>query len=92
MPARSKSAAANNSSVNLGFEATDSRGNAFFKFEAIFRTVKAPARHDESGPVRIKAEFCPERADTFRRDLRADYVLPNPLFDDSDWFSKLDEI
>ncbi len=37
----------------------------------------------------IEADFGPEQADTFRRDLhpdlRADYVLANPPFNDSDW-------
>ena len=28
----------------------------------------------------IEADFGPEHADTFRRDLRADYVLANPPF------------
>ena len=32
----------------------------------------------------IEADFGPEHADTFRRDLRADYVLANPPFNDSD--------
>ena len=38
----------------------------------------------------------PEHADTFRRDLhpdlRADYVLANPPFNDSDWFRKDDDV
>ncbi len=37
----------------------------------------------------IEGDFGPEHADTFRRDLhkdlRADYVLANPPFNDSDW-------
>ncbi|MFN5626400.1 MAG: N-6 DNA methylase, partial [Planctomyces sp.] len=44
----------------------------------------------------IEADFGPEHADTFRRDLhadlRADYVLANPPFNDSDWFRKDDDI
>jgi type I restriction enzyme M protein len=44
----------------------------------------------------IEADFGPERADTFRRDLhpdlRADYVLANPPFNDSDWFRKDDDV
>jgi type I restriction enzyme M protein len=40
----------------------------------------------------IEADFGPEHADSFRRDLhpdlRADYVLANPPFNDSDWFRK----
>lgn len=45
---------------------------------------------------RIEANFGPEHADTFRRDLhpdlRADYVLANPPFNDSDWFRKDDDV
>ena len=45
----------------------------------------------------IEADFGPEHADTFRRDLhpdlRADYVLANPApFNDSDWFRKDDDV
>ena len=44
----------------------------------------------------IEADFGPEQADTFRRDLhpdlRADYVLANPPFNDSDWFRKYDDV
>jgi type I restriction enzyme M protein len=44
----------------------------------------------------IEADFGPENADTFRRDLhpdlRADYVLANPPFNDSDWFRKDDDV
>ncbi len=40
----------------------------------------------------IEADFGPEHADTFRRDLRADYVLTNPPFNDSDWFRKDDDL
>ena len=40
----------------------------------------------------IEADFGLEHADTFRRDLhadmRADFVLANPPFNDSDWFRK----
>ncbi|MDL5046542.1 class I SAM-dependent DNA methyltransferase [Oscillatoria amoena NRMC-F 0135] len=43
-----------------------------------------------------EADFGPEHADTFRRDLhpdlRADYVLANPPFNDSDWFRKDDDV
>ncbi len=43
----------------------------------------------------IEADFGSENADTFRRDLhpdlRADYVLANPPFGDSDWFCKDDD-
>ncbi len=44
----------------------------------------------------IEADFGPEHADTFRRDLhpdlRADYVNANPPFNDSDWFRKDDDV
>ncbi|MCW5557914.1 MAG: N-6 DNA methylase, partial [Verrucomicrobiae bacterium] len=44
----------------------------------------------------IEADFGPEHADTFRcdlhPDLRADYVLANPPFNDSDWFRKGDDV
>ena len=44
----------------------------------------------------IEADFGPENSDTFRRDLhpdlRADYVLANPPFNDSDWFRKDDDV
>ena len=44
----------------------------------------------------IEADFGSEPADTFRRDLhsdlRADYVLANPPFNDSDWFCKDDAV
>ena len=44
----------------------------------------------------IEGDFGPEHADTFRRDLhpdlRADYVLANPPFNDSDWFRKDEDV
>ena len=44
----------------------------------------------------IEAAFDPEHADTLRRDLhtdlRADYVLANPPFNDSAWFGKDDDV
>lgn len=44
----------------------------------------------------IEADFGPEQADTFRRDLhpdlRVDYVLANPPFNDSDWYRKDDDV
>jgi len=44
----------------------------------------------------IEADFGPEAADTFRRDLhpdlRADFILANPPFNDSDWFRKDDDV
>ena len=40
----------------------------------------------------IEADFGPEHADTFRRNLCADYVLANPPFKDSDWFRKDDDV
>jgi type I restriction enzyme M protein len=44
----------------------------------------------------IEADFGAEHADTFRHDLhpdlRADYVIANPPFNDSDWFRKDDDV
>jgi type I restriction enzyme M protein len=44
----------------------------------------------------IEADFGEEHADTFRRDLhpdlRADFVIANPPFNDSDWFRKDDDV
>jgi type I restriction enzyme M protein len=44
----------------------------------------------------IEADFGKEHADTFRSvqhpDLRADFVLANPPFNDSDWFRKEDDV
>jgi type I restriction enzyme M protein len=44
----------------------------------------------------IEADFGAEQADAFRRDLhpdlRADYLLANPPFNDSDWFRKDDDV
>ena len=44
----------------------------------------------------IEADLGPEHADTFRRDLhpdlRADFVLANPPFNDSDWFRKNNDV
>ena len=44
----------------------------------------------------IEANFGPEHAETFRRDvhpdLRADVVIANPPFNDSDWFRKDDDV
>ena len=44
----------------------------------------------------IEADLGEEQADTFRRDLhpdlRADFVLANPTFNDSDWFRKDDDV
>jgi type I restriction enzyme M protein len=44
----------------------------------------------------IEADFGTENADTFRRDLhpdlRADYVLANPPFNDSDWHRRDDDV
>ena len=43
----------------------------------------------------LEADLGEEQADTFRRDLhpdlRADFVLANPPFNDSDWFRKDDD-
>jgi type I restriction enzyme M protein len=44
----------------------------------------------------IEADFGPVHDDTFRRDLhpdlKADYVLANPPFNDSDWLRKDDDV
>ncbi|WP_300319669.1 class I SAM-dependent DNA methyltransferase [Accumulibacter sp.] len=44
----------------------------------------------------FSADLGPEHADTFRSDLhpdlRADYVLANPPFNDSDWFRRDDDV
>ena len=40
----------------------------------------------------IESGFGPEHADTSRRDLRADYVLANPPFNDSDSFRIDDDV
>ena len=44
----------------------------------------------------IEADFGIEHADTFRRDLhpdlKADYVIANPPFNDSDWYRKDDDV
>ena len=44
----------------------------------------------------IEADFGAEHADSFRRDLhpdlRADFVIANPPFNDSDWFRKDDDV
>ena len=44
----------------------------------------------------IEADFGPEQADTFRRDLhkdlKADFVLANPPFNDSDWYRVDDDV
>lgn len=52
----------------------------------------------KSAAARLGLESDPgeEHADTFRSvqhpDLRADYVLANPAFNDSDWFRKDDDV
>ncbi len=44
----------------------------------------------------IETDLGPEHADTFRRDLhpdlKADYVIANPPFNDSDWHRKEDDV
>jgi hypothetical protein len=44
----------------------------------------------------IESNLGVEHADSFRRglhpDLRADFVLANPAFNDSDWFRKEDDL
>jgi type I restriction enzyme M protein len=55
-----------------------------------------PPRHHEPRHPRHRGRLRAEHADTFRRDLhpdlRADYVLANPPFNDSDWFRKDDDV
>ena len=81
----------NNSSANIGFEqklwlAADSRSEA----------ETAERNRSSNLAIRsIEADLGEEQADTFRRDLhpdlRADFVLANPPFNDSDWFRKDDD-
>mgnify|MGYP002129780411 CR=1 FL=1 len=56
-------------------------------------TINAPGITKIRG---IEADIGKEHADTFRNvqhpDLRADYVLANPPFNDSDWFRKEDDV
>jgi len=61
------------------------------------RSKMYPSPYDSStAHIGFEADFGPEHADTFRRDLhpdlRADYVLANPPFNDSDWFRKDDDV
>jgi Type I restriction-modification system methyltransferase subunit len=61
------------------------------------RAIRPPGACSHELALRgIEADFGPEHADTFRRDLhpdlRADYVLANPPFNDSDWFRKDDDV
>ena len=85
MPAKRNAASAAQSNATIGFEAklcltADTRCLAVMNF-----ALRG-----------IEADFGPEHADTFRRDLhpdlRADYVLANPPFNDSDWFRKDDDV
>ena len=49
-----------------------------------------------SAKLGFEADFGTENADSFRHDLhpdlRADYVLANPPFNDSDWYRKDDGV
>ena len=60
------------------------------------RTTTAACAAYPGGRSGGTAMHGPEHADTFRRDLhpdlRADYVLANPPFNDSDWFRKDDDV
>jgi len=46
---------------------------------------------DSAANLGIEGDIGPEHADIFRRDLhpdlRVDYVLANPAFNDPDWFA-----
>jgi len=60
------------------------------------RNAALGIRHSLLAALRgIDADFKPENADTFRRilhpDLRADYVLANPPFNDFGWFRNDDD-
>ena len=54
----------------------------------------APRRHEHRREA--SRRLAPEHADPFRRDLhpdlRVDFVLANPPFNDSDWFRKDDDV
>ena len=56
----------------------------------------AAAGDDELGLRGIEGDLGPEHADTFRRDLhkdlKADYVLANPPFNDSDWHGSDEDV
>src|SRR5213596_3375162 len=90
--ARSRSTkSSGNFSANIGFEAklwiaADSRSEA----------ETAEGNRSSNLAIRgIEADLGEEQADTFRcdlhPDLRADFVLANPPFNDSDWFRKDDD-
>ena len=88
---RARSSAKNNSSANLGFEsklclAADNFYFSLFTFHFALTTRRLAVMN--LALRGIEADFGPEHADTFRRDLhpdlRVDYVLANPPFNDSD--------
>ena len=83
------------------------RSDQFSFLGSVIRNSRTPAADGKTYETRrlavmnlalrgIEADFGPEHADTFRRDLhpdlRADFVLANPPFNDSDWFRKDDDV
>ncbi len=60
------------------------------------RRRASTASRDSAAHLGFEADLGAEEADTFRRDLhadlRADFVLANPPFNDSDWFRKDDDV
>src|SRR5437667_12747766 len=89
--ARAKLSKSSNNSATVGFEqklwlAADSRSEA----------ETAEGNRSSNLAIRgIEADLGEEQADTLRRDLhpdlRGDFVLANPPFNDSDWFRKADD-
>ena len=68
-------------------------GWATFTSSGRNRTIPPGSSRDEPGDPRHRWEPGPEHADSFHRDLhpdlKADYVLANPPFNDSDWRGEL---
>jgi type I restriction enzyme M protein len=60
------------------------------------RARSTSSNSNSTARLDIEPGFNKEHGDTFRhiqhRDLRADYVLANPPFNDSDWFQKDDGV
>ena len=63
------------------------------------KKASIPTKNDSVANLGVEADFGPEHADSFRRDLHpdpalrdADYVLANQPFNDSDWFRKGDDV
>jgi type I restriction-modification system DNA methylase subunit len=90
MPGKSKTISPD-SSANIGFEAklwlaADNLRNNMdvVEYKHVVLAIMNQALRG------IEADFGPENADTFscnrHLDLRADYVLTTPPFNDSDWF------